>query len=287
MARTMLITRRDFVADPATTNFTGGAWLTPFSTLIDPRPQTVLLARSPEPDDTWFQMDLGVERQVGLFHFQRLGVTRFGFLRVKFGNDGNFVSNNYDSGLLSAWPQDKAPGTNDPWGELTVNGVYIEDEYVAMGLPRFVIPTAPVRGRYLRVEIQDTTNSQAPYVGVFGACETWAPLRSPGFGWSITTVDESDVQTVPYGSRFIVPRNKRRRLSIGFDSTLSKDEVVKVIYGWAMMMGKSRPFVISVFPDDTPNVEKQTVWGTLSNEPEITNPHYASYSMSLQIEQLI
>lgn len=281
-----MITRRDFITDPAA-SFSGGNWLTPFSVLTDPRPQTVMMARSPAPDDTTFTIDLGVQRTVGLFHFQRLGTTRFGFLRLRFGNDPTFATTTYDSGLITAWPRDKAIGANDPWGQFSPDGLIVADEYAAMGLPRFLIPPAPIDGRYIRVDIEDTTNSQPPYIGCFGACETWSPIQSPAFGWGIATVDESDVQTVPYGSRFIVPRSKRRRLSLGFNATLSESEVANIIYGWCLLVGKSRPFIISVFPDDTPAVEKRTIWGTLSQDPEITNPYYARYSMPLTLEQLV
>jgi hypothetical protein len=285
MARTILLTRRDWVREPGV-GFYGGNWVTPFSVLIEPRPQSVMQAISPEPENTTFDVDLLNLRSIGLFHFQRLAVTNLAIIRLQADVSGSFLSPAYDTGWTAAWPQDKAAMSNSVWGELSMAGTYEQDEYVALGMPRFFIPTAPITARYIRVEIQDQTAITAAQIGYFGACETWEPEHSPDFGWSIDFLDESDVQTVPYGSRWIISRGKRRRLNLGF-SWIGTTEFQTKALGWAAMIGKSRPVAISVFPDDTANVEKTSVWGTLVNDIQISNPYFAQYRIPMQLEQLI
>jgi len=231
-------------------------------------------------------MDLGTQRNnIGMFHFQRLMVTNGATLRIRAGDDITFATGTYDTGIVSAWPQDKTPFTISPWGDLTISGTYEPEEYIALGLPRYFIPTAPIVARYVKVEIFDTAAAVPAQIGCFGVCETWSPQQID-FGWSVTWVDESDVQTVPYGSRFIIPRGKRRKLHIGMSSVTTSDLMSKVL-GWVGMIGKSRPVVIAIFPDDTPNLEKRAVYGTLTDDVEITNPYFARHQVPLTLEQLI
>lgn len=281
----MLITRRDWMVE-STTTMNGGNWLTPFSSLIDPRPQTVIQAASVDPESTMFTVDFGAQRNnIGIIGFQRLMVTSLATMRVRVGTDASFTTNQYDSGIVSAWPQDKTPFSIDVWGNISLNGTYDPDEYVALGLPRYFVPTTPVVGRYVKVEIFDTTAAVPCQIGCFGVYETWEP-EQVDFGWSITWIDESDVQTVPYGSRFIIPRGKRRKLSIGLSSIKTTDLMSKV-QGWAGIIGKSRPVVMSIFPDDKPNLEKRTIYGTLTDDIAISNPYFARYQVPLTLEQLI
>jgi len=286
------------VREPIAT-FSLGAWLTPFDALVDPRPQVVMAARSPSPEDTRFDINFGAQRNnVGLIHFQRLMVSQLATIRVRLSNDPNFTSTTYDSGVVSGWPVDKPQFSTSPWGNLTITGQYEVDEYMALGMPRYFIPPAPVTATYCRVNIADVSADVPAQIGCFGCCEIWQPIRSLDLGWSTTFVDESDIETVPYGSRYILARGKRRRLNIGFSSIRQLPspgtspapediELMQRALGWVAMMGRSTPLAISIFPDDTPNLEKRTVWGTLSDDVAIDNPYFATYRMSMTLEQLI
>lgn len=283
MARSVLLARRDWVRHQDTV-ISGGAWTTPSSTLTDPRPQVVWQASSPEPEATTFTVDFGVARSVGLMQFQRLGVTSLATMRIRAGADPTFVTNVYDTGDVTGWPRDKQPFSTTPWGELTLNGVYEAEEFISLGMPRFFIPPTPIFVRYLRVQIFDPTAYVPAQIGCFGAYETWQPTYSD-FGWTMTFIDETDVQTVPYGSRFFIPRGKRRRINIGL--SFKEPEYLQIAVGWVAMTGKATPTVISIYPDDTLNVEKRALYGHLIEDVVIANPAYAFYQMPISVEQLI
>jgi hypothetical protein len=286
-----------------TARFSNGAWLTPYETLLDPRPQVMLQARSPNADDTRIDIDLGVQRNnVGLIHLQNLRVSSLATIRVRTSlNDPTFTTlgtDDFDSGVVTGWPQDKDPFSVTPWGDLTINGVYEPEEYIQLGMPRYFIPLSPVRARYVRINISDNTAEVPAHIGCLGICETWEPVRSPDYGWSITVIDESNIQTAPYGSRFFIKRGTRRRLNLGFslirqvpDPAQAKSdadlELMQKAMGWAMMVGKSIPIVIVPFPDDTPNVERRAVYGTISEDTVIDNPFFAEYRLPIVLEQLI
>lgn len=283
MTRSVLLSRRDWVAHPDTT-FSGGNWITPFSYLVDPRPQVVLRAISPDPPNTTFTVDFGIVRTVAFLHFQGLNVTSLATIRIRAGVDSSFITNVLDTDFISAWPQDKTPLSITPWGELTVNGVYETEEYVAFGMPRFIVPAEPITIRYIKVEIVDQTAAVAAQIGTFGACEAWEPQYSD-FGWQITFVDETEVDTAPYGSRFFIPRGLRRRINMGF--SFKEPQVKSTVMGWAAMMGKRSPIVIIPYPDDTPSLEKRAIYGTITEDVALVNPYYAFYQMPLTVEQLI
>jgi hypothetical protein len=276
----------------------GGRWVTSFENLINPRPQMVLQALSPSPDDTLLNINLGVQRTVGLFWFQGFGVSSAATTRLRFGNDPTFGVTTYDSGVASGWPQDKDPMSVNTWGEFSITGQYEADEYVDLGMPRGFVPLVPVVGQYIRINIADSTAQIPAQLGCFGAFETFAPLSNIDLGWSTVFVDETDVPTTPYGSKFFISRGKRRRLNLGVSnirqvpsqsltSPVTDVELMQRILGWVAMTGKSRPIVISVFPDDTMNLEKRTVYGTLSDDVTITNPYFAEYQLSVTLEQLV
>jgi hypothetical protein len=239
---------------------------------------------SPEPEVTTFIVNFGAPRSVGLMQFQQLRVTSLATMRVIAGTDPTFSSNVYDTGYVTGWPRDTEPFSITPWGELSINGVYEVEEFVSLGMPRFFIPPAPIFVQYIQVLIVDPTADVPAQIGCFGAYEVWEPQYSD-FGWTMTFLDETDVQTVPYGSRYFISRGKRRRINIGL--SFKEPQYLQRALGWIAMTGKSTPTVISVYPDDMPNVEKRAVYGTIIDDVAIVNPSYAFYQMPISVEQLI
>lgn len=269
------------------TTIGGGAWLTPYSYLIDARPQNTLRARSPEPADSTLFIDLGTQRMIGLIHIQNLRVTQFAVMRVEAGTDHAFASHVYDTGLISAWPLDKAQFSTTPWGETTPTGQIEPQEYLALGMPRFFVFPTPAWIQYVRIGIIDPAADVAAQIGAVGVCEVWEPQRGPDLGWSVGWRDESDVRTTPFGSRFFTVRGKRRVLHLGL-SNISADEFWSIAFGWVGMMGRTEPLVAAVFPDDALNIEKRAVYGTISEDLVTTdNPYFATYRVPFTVEQLI
>jgi hypothetical protein len=293
VARAILLTRRDWVAQDTTT-FSGGGWVTDWHILSNPRPQTVLQALSIQPEHTQFVIDFGQQRNnVGLFHFQRLNLTSLSTMRLRAGLDPTFTTNAYDTGTVTGWPKDKTAFTVNSWGETTVNGVYEPEEYAALGMHRFFIPPAPIVARYVKVEIVDLSSLIPAQIGCFGAYETWQPLRGlalspmgPDLGFSRDWIDESDIQTAAFGSRYFIPRGKRQRWNLGF-SQLALVDYMRRVLGWLAYVGKTTPLAIAFQPDDTANLEKNAIWGTLSQDVAVDHPFFATARLPLVMEQLI
>jgi hypothetical protein len=276
-----------------------------------------------EPANTTFDVDLGAQRTVSLFHFSNLRISVNGTIRLRAGIDPTFVSTTYatgdfasgpetfleleeggvheleeggshrlessgtggETGWIAAWPTDSTPFDYNQWGEFSGTGAYSSDEYVALSLHRFFVPPSPIPVRYIRFECRDTT-STALQIGVFGAWEVWEPPLNIRYGRTISILDESERQFLPGGAVNIYRRGIRQRHSFGFGE-MRANEMWLRSFGLAVMRGLSVPTVVVYDPEDTQNLEKQSIYGTFSAEPEFANPYYGVWSHSFQVDQLI
>lgn len=287
MARNILISRRNWLQEPSA-SVSGGNWRLPLANILDLRPQYVAEAwNNIDWNNTRFDVDLGYTRKVGLFYFANLRASMLGLLQLQAGGDPTFVTNAYDSGVTTCWPGDGSdPFDVNPWGEFALTHVYMADEYEKLGMPRFLVPPAVIDCRYIRVTIRDSAARDPLQIGCFGASEVWEAPMNFVFGWTTSTLDESDVRTVPFGSTYITQRSMRRRVSLGFDN-IEEDEFRQRSLGLALIKGRSDPLVVVPFPDDTASLEKNSVYGLVSRDSEISNPFFARYAQPFQVDQLV
>lgn len=288
MARKILIGRRDFVRQPGVV-WSGGSWGLPLSNLADIRPQFVAEAADNEFASTQFTVDLGAPRKVGVFFFANLRASSNGLLQLKASLAADLSSPTYDTGVRSCWPSDVVPANIGNWGVWNLSGLYNADFYFALGLPRFFVPSAVIDARYIQVTIRDRTNVDPLQIGCFGACEIWEPPYNFRYDWSITSIDDADLQRVPFGSVYIQQRGRRRRLSFGFQA-LPESEFLARQLDLTLVKGKSEPLVVVPFPESSANnesIEKTAIYGLIGEESAISNPYFARYAQSFVVDQLI
>jgi hypothetical protein len=288
MARNFLMTRRNFAAEDGAYFYGNGVWNFR-ENMLDVRPQVV--AESVENRDwsaTQFSMDLGAIRRVGLIYLINLRCTSLGVLEVSAGMDSSFTSNNYHT-VTTCWPPDEAdPFDYNAWHELALTHVYMPDEHEKLGYPRILIPPAAFDCRYIRVEIRDSTADSPIQIGCFGACEVWEAPINFEFGWSITMLDNSDVQSVPWGTVQVQERGIRRRLNVGFQANDENDFWVRP-FGVSLIKGKSSHLVAAPLSDAefTPRFEKAAVYGLISSESQLSNPFIGYWALPFQVDQSI
>lgn len=265
-----------------------GFWSTPLANMLDSRPQVVARAvDNRDPASTQFVVNLGRQYRVGMFAFTALRTTSMGTMQIKAGIDPAFDYNEYDSGVVSTWPIDIPGPDYDAWGRYTLSGMYLEDEYVALGMPRVFIPSSLFWVQYIYVWIRDLTAREPLTIGAFGAYDVWEPPINFTYDWSITPADESDITRVPRGSTYIDPRGIRRKLNLGFPF-LPEDEIWSRGFGTMLAKGKSEPFWIVPFSDSSEitRFEKAAVYGLVSQDSVLSNPFFGQYALPVQIEQL-
>jgi hypothetical protein len=261
MARNFLLSMYDWGQDPnATVSGSFEAQL-PGSNMLKPQPQ--LVAQSTGGGWT---LDLGQQRNIGLVHFQRLVTDPGATITVSWG--GYSTSGN-------AWATDQ-------------NGVYSGLELASIGRPRIFISPVPVAASSVSVSIGG--GGSPLQCGYMGACEVWESPGGFSLGSALSYLDESDVQTVPFGSSYITLRAKRRRLDIGVGwlkdgRPYGSDDQADAVKTLMAINGFSSPVIGVRYPDDTFGLERDAVWGLLK-KGDITNSFFATSAASFQIEGL-
>lgn len=286
--RKLLLSGRNWPLEAGVT-FSGGVPSQPLSNLLDMRPQVVAEWSNPaDPSSTIFQLDLGIERWIGVFAFFNFRTTMFGTVWIRAGVDPTFATNRYEY-YAPTWPADSDPFSFDAWGNYTIDGLYRPDVYARLGMPRIFLPAASVKCRYIIVVISDPTNSGSVQLGNFVAAELYEPTRHFSFGGEFDlSGDESDVQTVPGGSSYIEQRGLRRKLNLGVNF-LPTAEAWGQAWDWSVVAGKSTPIVAIPFsdPSEIKRLEKAAIYGLVTGTGGLSNPYAGLYSKPLQIAQLI
>lgn len=285
MARRILLGQRNWARERSAA-FSSGLWSLPLTNLQDIRPQVCAEAwNNQDWASTQFVVDLGYTRKVGVIWFANLRTSPMGLISIKAGTDPTFASNNY-SGLTTAWPGNgTAPFDYNPWHEFALTHVYMREVYEKLGMNRFFVPSSVIDCRYIQVQIMDSTADQPLQIGCFGASEVWEPPINVMPNPVVTTIDESDIQVVPFGSTVVTERGLRRRMSFGWNE-MPRAEFLSREFGLGLIKGKSDPLVVIPFPDDTANLELQSLYGLVSTDSQFANPYYGVFANTFQVDQL-
>ncbi len=259
-----MVSRQDWAQDiNATISGSGWGANSPPANALIPQPQFAAISTGASATLT---INLGASRSIGLIHVQGLITGSNGTIQVTAGS--------YNSGLVAA------------------QAVPDDDEWAAMGRPRFFIPDNPVVASSVTLSLSAGTASKLA-VGFVGVCDMLLSPINMIYGWSITVQDIADIQRVPYGSTWITQRGKVRRLNLGLDFLrqggiygTGSDQVFGPL-GDALKAGKSTPVVAIPMPDDTANLELTSVWGLSTNDQAFANHLFATWNTVYQIDQLI
>ncbi len=60
-----------------------------------------------------------------------------------------------------------------------------------------------------------------------------------------------------------------------------------IAFDLAMMNGRANPVIVSKYPDDINNLERNTIWGLISNDQPFTNRFYGFHDTTFQVTQLV
>lgn len=266
--RLPIITRVDY--SPSATA-AGGFIAGTASNLLIPRPQLTAIAPG---GSVSFTVTLGTTSNIDLIYFQNLVADVSATVSVSAGSF---------SQTKNVYPSDSA-------------GVYGQDEFERLGRPRFFVVPAGQTAVTNTVDVTISGSIIPVQVGYIGICSIWQAPIGMAFNWGITVKDLSNMVRVTFGSPYITQIQGLRVLNLAFDFLrqggiygASTDQVFSgssSAFQAAVSAGKSRPIAGVPFPDDTENLERLSVAGYVNTDQGFTNPFFATWNTTFQIEQM-
>ncbi len=236
---------------------------TPGSNLLTLRPQGGVLANG----NAMFTLQLPAPQSIGIVHLQNLVNVTSASIMV-----GGFSS-----------PSRSAP----PPG-------YEDDEFAALGRALFFILPAPVVASAVNFTV---VGGSPMMIGSAGACEAFEPPFDIATGPTDTVQDLSDVETITFGSTYVVQRPTRRRKDCAIpylpDATqmlggvAPQADYAAAAFRIALIAGKHLPIVVVPFPDDDANIERRAIWGLSSTDQQFASQFYGFYQTTFTVTQLV
>lgn len=267
--------------------FTGGSWQTtlPLSNLKTQQPTQVARSTNALVASTKFVVDMQRIAPVSMFAMVGHNFSVAAIVRLRVSEDASGASPTLDVTLPAVEPA--VVWGSQPWGAFPWDG--LEPDQLSSTVSFYKHP-APVLGRYILVDIDDTSNSNG-YVqlGRFMAGDAFVPRWNMAYGASFAFVDESRLSRSVGGQLYADPKPKRRRFSCAFEA-LYEPEAWGAAYDMQRGLGKTGNMLIVYNPDDHESVVKRrTIYGTMVSLDEIVtaNPSDAPYNWRLSVEELV
>ncbi|HUT57822.1 MAG TPA: hypothetical protein VNA25_08205 [Phycisphaerae bacterium] len=225
---------------------------------------------------TKFDADLLTGYPIRVVAVLKHSMTLAALIRVRVSTVSNFATTTYDSGWLTAYPLIYpdgvllfgAPGFWDGKLAETDRLAGYRQDYI------LVVP-ADTLGRYVRVEIDDTTNA-AGYVDMGRA---WVGSGYPPtvnfstgltLGWMTGTV----VSEMPGGRRFFLTRPERRALNFRLE-VVPADEALVYLFEITRRHGLDEQFFFLYNPADTYHLHRRSFPATLRELSALEEPYWA------------
>lgn len=123
-------------------------------------------------------------------------------------------------------------------------------------------------------------------VGHLVAGQWWSPSRNASYGASASAMDLTKNERNDAGDLLSQRGPRFRKLTLPFNDFAPEDRAAL----WALIRfnGLGRPFFASLYPEDGDKAREQAhqIFGKLATLSAITNANYASYTTSLDIEEV-
>lgn len=139
----------------------------------------------------------------------------------------------------------------------------------------------------ITVTVNDPGNA-AGYVeaAYIVAGDAWTPVYDPVYGASVTAMDDSKNERSDAGDLLTSRSFRYRKLSLPLSFVDPSDR--EKLWNFLRMHGTSRPFYVSLFPDDDDKNREQAhqLYGKLSTVAALVVASCTTYSTSLEVEEV-
>lgn len=279
----------DAEAQYATVSFSGGSWQAalPLTNLRDEELVNVARSVGATTASTTLTVDLGKPRRIRGLFVPKHNVGRDGQVKWTLSSDSGFTLIQYETAWKDAWPVVYPFGSlqfghESFWtGKLTVEGAD------GISPPLIDVISSEVVARYIKLEINDTTNSDG-YIELarLCVCGGWQPtvnmLYGAGLGFETQTSSEISLG----GARFFDVQPVGRTVSFEMDA-LTDDESMTWVYELTKQLSLNKQFMFVWDPDDTVHLHRRSFLARLTRLTEIKKLYFSTSGAAFSASEVL
>lgn len=226
------------------------------------------------PASTWFTVDLKKVVSINMVSLLKHNLTYVAKWRVRiYDADPDTSSAIYDSGLTNVFPAISGYG-GLAWGEFFWGGSL--EEYAEVNPAGFnrhsFLPVDTVFGRYVRIDIDDPTNSTLPKISRLWISKGYQPSFNISYGSSIEPIDETEVSKTRSGVRKYGRVVKRKSLNMIFELIPIREMLFNIFGPIGLRTGKANELLVLLNPAEPETWFFESCFG---NMPDISAFDYS------------
>lgn len=272
-----------------TATLSGGSWLStlPLANLQDRRLGKLARTTDDATASTKFDLDFGGPRLLRVVGLIGHNFSPDALYRIRLSTVADFATTVADSGWTAVWPVAYPFGTL-PWGSPSWwTGSYSAEDVASYDASTVYVAATTVSARYMRVEIDDTTNA-AGYVefGRLFAGDGWQPIRNMVYGAGVGWESRTTVQEALSGAESFDVRRSVRIARFGLEA-MTESEAMAAAYEIQRSMGISGEVLFVWDADDTANAPRRRFLGRFRTLSAIENPGPDRWRAPFEIKELL
>jgi hypothetical protein len=209
-----------------------------------------------------------------------------GTVRIRIGNDATFLTNEYDSGTLDAWPTVEEFGYL-AWGEFHWGGILSGDATVDYKISFYKVLSQAVQARYMKIELSNATTPDFIEFGRVFAGPSYRPTNSMKFGWDIMWIDNSIITKSINGNTFLDEKPRYRRITFTLPAIPQAEAFHNLFNSLDRRRGIAKDIIVIPQPSDETTFITHNIYGRMSQLYPVENRSPAYYDRTIRIEEII
>lgn len=269
--------------------FSGGSWepTLPLTNLRDRLLVNVTRSTDATTNNTKFDIDLGISRDIRVIAIPTHNLTRSATIRFRGASDSGFSNVVVDTGALDAWP------VIYPWGTLPFghpsfwDGKITEEDKQGYNIPFVHIFDTPVNARYWRCEIADSSNP-AGYVELsrLFLCSGWQPTLNMSYGAKLRQEPLTEVSISLGKAEFYRNATTRRRVDFSVEN-LTVDEALTWPLEIQRKLGIDGQLFFVFDPDDTVHLHRRSFLATVAESSPLDYPYHNRNNVGFSLKEVV
>ncbi len=249
--------------------------------------QIVKVWRTGAVTSAQIDLDLGSSKILDLLAIINHNFTINATIRWRVSSVSDFSSTVYDSGTIAVWQPTENFGAS-PWGVFNWGSKPTAAQAALYTANTFAFISNALIGRYVRVNISDSTNSDGYLqAGRFIAGPSYQPTINYANGVEFEFIDESRVTKSRGGQTFVDEVAKFRRISFDLINLPESEMFGNIFNNMDRVKGISQDVLVIPQPDITSTWLTQNIYGRIASTSPIVNSALTFYGRRIEIEEMI